>query len=138
MFVALDIWQIIGTAQNVPSRVRVATLYFIICLASRTGLSSSIQFCHDWLFVEGVLQIICHGIAHCLAALRVRALHSGRPWVDYLLYVTGTLYAAITIAVLFLVLVDVSSEHGSSPGVIPKHTAHNVWIYQRLTLGILL
>ncbi|KAG8994645.1 hypothetical protein FRB90_000369, partial [Tulasnella sp. 427] len=85
LFVALDLFHMIGAAHNVPDK-----------------------FCHDWLFIEGLLQIVCHGIAHWLAALRVRALHSGHPRVDIVLYISGTLYMVTTVAILFLVLVSVA------------------------------
>ncbi|KAG8994646.1 hypothetical protein FRB90_000370 [Tulasnella sp. 427] len=87
--VAIGIFQIIGLAANVPHR-----------------------FCHIWLYVEGSFQIICYGIAHFLASLRVRALHSARPWVDRILWISGALYALPTIATTFAVLANIAKTYG--------------------------
>lgn len=89
LVVAIGIFQIIGLAHYVPHR-----------------------FCHIWLYIEGTFQIGCYGIAHFLASLRVRALHSARPWVDRILYVSGALYALPTIALTYLVLSSIGKTYG--------------------------
>lgn len=71
-----------------------------------------------WLFVEGFLQAICFGIAHVLVALRVRALYVKRPWVEWVLWLTGAGYFAATIGTIFLALTTVASAF---------NLFHDVW-----------
>ncbi|KAG8951961.1 hypothetical protein FRC04_005294 [Tulasnella sp. 424] len=114
VFMALDIYQIIGTARNVPDR-----------------------FCHEWLYVESVLQIVCHGIAHWLAALRVRALHSSKRWIDLVLYVSGAFYIVTAFVVLFLVLVDIDKTYAWSTTLNMCFGDFPSWMYWCWVPGLL-
>ncbi|KAG8949668.1 hypothetical protein FRC04_008414 [Tulasnella sp. 424] len=84
LVIAVGIFQMSGGTRNVPS-----------------------SFCHAWLWIEGACMITGYGIAHYLASLRVRALHSARPWVDRTLLIAGVLYAVVTVSVTLAIEVNV-------------------------------
>ncbi|KAG8923861.1 hypothetical protein FRC01_012236 [Tulasnella sp. 417] len=113
----------------------VIPLVIIIDIFEKSGLARNLpdEFCVVWLFVEGFLQAICFGIAHILVALRVRALYVKRPWVEWVLWLSGTGYFAATVGIVFLALTTVAKGYAWNPmfhmciGNIP-HWTFWIWV----------
>lgn len=70
--------------------------------------------------------ILGYGIAHYLASLRVRALHSARPWVDRTLLIAGVLYAVVTVSVTLAIEVNVSSEFLFGASITSSNTQSHI------------
>ncbi|KIO33649.1 hypothetical protein M407DRAFT_17611 [Tulasnella calospora MUT 4182] len=110
-------------------------LVIAIGIFQMSGLGRNLPpaFCHAWLYVEGACMMLCYGIAHYMAALRVRALHSARPWVDRTLWTAGTLYALVTVSITLAILVNVAKSFTWDPTFnacngTPTSYMHGSWI----------
>ncbi|KAG9043075.1 hypothetical protein FS837_010059 [Tulasnella sp. UAMH 9824] len=110
-------------------------LVIAVGIFQMSGLGRNIPpaFCHAWLYTEGACMMLCYGIAHYMASLRVRALHSARPWVDRTLLTAGALYVSVTVSVTLAILVNVAKSFTWDPTFnacngTPTSYMHGSWI----------
>lgn len=101
----------------------------IVDVYEQSGVTASSKlFCQIWTVLQGYLTLASFMSIHAIVAIRVFALHNGRPWVRRFLWTSGTVYFLSSAAVITLGSIAVVSTlqpyHGACVGTMPWY----LWI----------